>query len=121
VRGYLQSSDLRWSYGAMQGRPADWTAALADKPVELVLPAVAAAGFDGIWIDRFAYKDDARALERQIGEILGQRPITSSDGRLSFFGLRAYRRSLARTHTGALFAALGAATLDPLRSEAGPG
>ena len=49
VRGYLQSSDLRWSYGAMQGRSADWTAALADKPVELVLPAVAAAGFEPLF------------------------------------------------------------------------
>jgi phosphoglycerol transferase len=121
VRGYLQSSDLRWSYGAMQGRPADWSAALADKPVELVLPAVAAAGFDGIWIDRFAYNDDARALERQIGEILRERPITSSDGRLSFFDLRSYRRSLAHMHTPPQLADLRAATLYPLRPEAGPG
>ena len=45
LRGYVHSTTLRWSYGAMKGRPDDWAAQLAAKPVQLAVPAVAAAGF----------------------------------------------------------------------------
>ena len=60
LRGYLHSSTLRWSYGAMKGRSADWAAQLAGQPLSLVTAAAAAAGFDGVWVDPAAF-DPANA------------------------------------------------------------
>jgi hypothetical protein len=121
VRGYLHSDHLRWSYGAMFDRPADWDAAVVDKPLGLVLPSVAASGFSGIWIDRYAYPGDAAAIERGLEAALREAPLVSSDGRFSFFDLRRYARRLAATRSAAQIAALRDATLTPLRAAPGDG
>jgi hypothetical protein len=90
VRPYLHSEDLRWSFGAMKGRPQDWQAHLAGMPMRTVLPAVAGAGFDGICIDRAINPARSLALEREISRLLGAAPLLSADGRFSFFDLRGY-------------------------------
>jgi phosphoglycerol transferase len=55
-RGYIHSTDLRWSYGAMRNRPQDKIdkdlAALP--PVDMV-PKLRALGFAGIWLDLYGY------------------------------------------------------------------
>ncbi len=65
LRGYLHSDDLRWSFGATKGRPEEWVDDLAGLPTATVLDAAAAAGFAGLYIDRFGYPDGARALESE--------------------------------------------------------
>ena len=96
LRPYLHSNDLRWSYGAVKGRPsADWQADLADKPTEVLLDTVSDKGFDGIYIDRFGYPDRAAELEGELGELLGAEPLVSPDGRRSFFSLLSYREKRA--------------------------
>ena len=101
VRGYLHSNGLRWSFGAMVGRPEDWQGELAARPPTLQVEAAAAAGFDGVYVDRFGYADSARSLERRLRELTGAPPITSADGRLVFFDLRGLRRRLERAPHGA--------------------
>jgi phosphoglycerol transferase len=98
LRPYLHSDRLRWSFGAMHGRPADWAAKLADEPPSRVLPLVSALGFAGIYLDRLGYSDDAAAdeAERDLSELVGRRPVRSDDGRLSFFDLRGYNERLRR-------------------------
>jgi hypothetical protein len=93
ARGYQHSKHLRWSYGAMKGRPDDRWKALADRPLRDVLPAVAAAGFQGITVDRFGYggPTGAASLEQELGQLTGASPLVSPNGRLSFFDLRDYR------------------------------
>ena len=87
MRGYLHSDDLRWSYGHIKGRNDDPNVTLADaKGPELVRDAKA-AGFDGIYIDRFGYADKAEALESELVDALGHPPLVSRNGRLSFFQL----------------------------------
>src|SRR5215207_3987846 len=89
-------SDLRWSYGAVKGRPtADWQADLADKPTEVLLDTVLEKGFDGIYIDRFGYPDRAAELEGELGELLEVEPLVSPDGRRSFFSLLPYKEKTA--------------------------
>jgi hypothetical protein len=117
IRGYLHSGQLRWSFGAMSGRPQDWQAALAEQPVAVQIRAAAGGGFDGVYVDRFGYVDSARGLEREIRRLTGARPLESADRRLLFFDLRPLRRSLVRTRTSAQIAALRRATLEPLRVE----
>ena len=86
LRGYLHSDDLRWSYGAVKGR-SDPSAALAAEPVPALVRDVAAAGFAGIYVDRFGYADQAAKLESELAAATGATPIISENGRLSFFEL----------------------------------
>ena len=95
LRPYLQPSDLRWSYGAIKGRPsADWQADLADQPTEVLLDTVLDEGFAGIYIDRFGYPDRAAKLESELGELLEGETLVSPDGRRSFFNLLPYKERL---------------------------
>lgn len=86
LRGYLHSDDLRWSYGAIRGRN-DPNAALAAEPTPALVKDVAAAGFAGIYVDRFAYADQAAKLEAELAATLGTKPLVSENGRFSFFQL----------------------------------
>ncbi len=117
VRGYLHSDRLRWSFGAMSGRVQDWQGALAEQALTLQIQGAAAAGFDGIYIDRFGYPDGARSLERQIQPLVGRPRLKSPDRRLVFFDLRPLARRLARSHSPAALGALRRATLEPLQAQ----
>jgi phosphoglycerol transferase len=121
VRAYLHSKDLRWSYGAMRGRPADWTPDLAGRPLEEMLDRVTAAGFEGLYIDRFGFVDHASALEAQVSALAGPASVFSRDGRLSFFDLRSWSRQ-QRDRLGAdATAELGRLVLHPVTARWGDG
>jgi phosphoglycerol transferase len=82
-RGYLHSSTLHWSYGAVGGRDAfAWQRQTIKLPLPELLTELRAKHFSGIYLDRSAYLDDS--LERSLGSLLGQ-PMVSPDGRLVFF------------------------------------
>ena len=117
LRGYLHSDDLRWSFGATKGRPEDWADDLAGKPTATVLDAAAAAGFAGLYIDRFGYSDRAAALEKDVRARVGSEPLVSGDGRHSFFDIRGYRRRFDAAHRPVAVAAFRRAVLEPLRFE----
>lgn len=97
VLPYLHSDDLRWSYGAMAFRPADWSAALAARRPADVLPPVAARGFRGILVDRFGYPDNGARAERALRRAIGVDALESADRRYAFFDLRAYLRRRGST------------------------
>jgi phosphoglycerol transferase len=121
LRPYLHSRSLRWSYGAMKGRADDWAAELADESIATAVRGVAAAGFAGLTVDRLAYEDHGAALEAAVGELAGERPLASPDGRVSFFDLRPLARRLALATPPPALEALGRAVLTPLRCEWGQG
>jgi hypothetical protein len=114
ARGYIHSHSLRWSYGAMKGRAADWSAELAGQPLSSVMPAVAASGFQGLWVEPDGYGPNAPQVGSTLTALLGQ-PITSPAGDLWFFDLRPYAARLRAAHGGAQVRALRQATLWPLR------
>jgi phosphoglycerol transferase len=87
AKPYLHSHDLRWSWGAMRGRPEDWAATIAGKPAAQVVPAARQAGFSGILLDRIAYGPAAASVEADFGKVLGSEPEPSEDGRYVFFPL----------------------------------
>ena len=87
MRGYLQSKDLRWSYGFMKGRPGDPSPELAGEPTAQMVRDAAAAGYAGVYVDRFGYEDSAAKLEQELAAATGEQPLVSPDARLSFFEL----------------------------------
>ncbi|MHB8659621.1 MAG: hypothetical protein ACYC91_17055 [Solirubrobacteraceae bacterium] len=122
LRGYLHSSTLRWSYGAMKGRPADWAAQLAGQPLSYLLAAVSAAGFDGLWVDPAGFAPaTARRLQAALGAMLRQAPMLSPQRDLWFFDLRPYAARLRRREPAAELTRLGELTLHPLRVSCAPG
>ena len=66
VKPYLHSGDLRWSYGAMRGRPADWLGPLSGRPVTEVIAAARERGFTALLVDRLGYADDGAAVTAQL-------------------------------------------------------
>lgn len=86
LRGYLHSESLRWSYGSIKGTD-DWKRRLSTLDAKFLPLAASAAGFSGIWIDRFGYSDSASGIERVLQESLGA-PITSRNARFAFYDVR---------------------------------
>jgi phosphoglycerol transferase len=122
VKPSLFTTGVRWSWGAMKGRPADLTPSFVGRPLEGLLPDLAAVGFDGIYIDRRGFADHGGQVEARLSSILDdQRPMVSRDGDLSFFDLRAYRRHLASTTSEGALQAQRSSTLNPLRLHWGSG
>jgi phosphoglycerol transferase len=114
-KGYLHSKQLRWSYGAMRGREGDvWQASIIAKPIPEMIEAIAFTGFEGIYIDRFGYADNAAKLEKELGSILGASPLVSQNERLSFFNLSAYQQKLREKFSARELAAKREEALYPL-------
>lgn len=83
---YLHSDSLRWSYGAMRERDTDrWLATVSAEPTDRMVLSVAAAGFAGIYVDRFGYADNGAAIESQLRTALNTEPIQDVTGRYLFF------------------------------------
>jgi hypothetical protein len=118
-RGYLHSRSLRWSAGAMKGRPeALWPesnglnvgAGQLDEEAQgphrtvlglspQALDALALAGFGGIYIDREGFRDFGLMLVPQLQSSLGEAPIESANRRFAFFELAGFARSLRAKYT----------------------
>ncbi|CAN5736902.1 hypothetical protein BH20ACT2_BH20ACT2_24540 [soil metagenome] len=101
LRGFLASEgSLRWSYGAIKGRPeADWQRPVGtDVSVVGSLPALVGMGFEGLWLDTFGYDGDTGAeLASDIEAATAFEPVVSPDGRFLFFDLERFIRELDRT------------------------
>ena len=119
LRGYLHSRSLRWSSGAMRGRPdALWEAHhgldIGELPPDLrrddvrtkqqqfppeALNTLVFAGFSGIYIDRNGFWDKAAMITSQFQTLLGEQPLLSKDRRLEFFNLTSFAASLRAKYT----------------------
>jgi hypothetical protein len=118
LRGYLHSRSLRWSSGAMRGRPdalwperngldfADGTfTANRSKPrADLRLgpqavDALVFAGFSGIYVDRRGFRDLGDAITTQLQSLLGKARIERDDRRILFFDLSSYAQKLRAKYT----------------------
>jgi len=107
----------------MKGRPADWSATAAELPPEQLIPAAAAAGFNGLWIDRAAYEDRGAELEKQVQAITGASgpAVVSGDDRRVFYDLQPLQARLDATVPAADRAEIAAALTTPVEAEYGDG
>jgi hypothetical protein len=119
LKGYLHSRSLRWSSGAMRGRPeALWAerngldigaeqadpGAEGNRTINVQLPpqalnTLAFAGFSGIYVDRYGFWDRGGSITSQLQSLLGETPIVSKDRRLAFFNLSAFAQALRAKYT----------------------
>lgn len=87
--GYTHSTHLRWSYGAMRGRPEDaYARATSTLPAGELIGKLKADGFSGLYIDRRGYADGGAELERalqQAGAPLSR--IVHPSGQIAFYRL----------------------------------
>ena len=98
-RGYLHSSRLRWSYGAMKFRERDlWQKQLVDLPTNQFVEALAFSGFNGLYLDRYGYSDNGQSKEAELTAALGVSPSVSQDGRLVFFDMASFNQRLRQQH-----------------------
>jgi len=114
-KGYFHSDRLRWSYGAIEGRPTDWLANhRALTPAQLAAAATA-AGFSGVYLDTYGYPGNgASETAAAIGQVAGaDPPLVSADQRLQFFDLQPAARRLQSRTTGAAREQIAAALLHP--------
>jgi hypothetical protein len=81
AKAYLHTDSLRWSWGAMRGRPEDWLGALAGRPVSEVIAAARARGFSGVLVDQAA--EGGAEITSQL-QALGE-PTRSPNGRYLFW------------------------------------
>ena len=81
ARGYLNTDTLRWSYGAMKGRPGDeWLRLLSLRDIDDQLDLAARSGFGAVHVDRRAYVDRGAAVESELRRRLGAPIAQGADG-----------------------------------------
>lgn len=93
LRPLVHTDALRWSFGAMRGRDADWMVELSRRPTGELVDALAALGYSAVTVDRAGYPDRATELEADLAATLGP-PTVSETGRVVWFDLRAHRAAL---------------------------
>ncbi|HEY1457521.1 MAG TPA: hypothetical protein VGF15_03285 [Solirubrobacteraceae bacterium] len=115
ARGYITSTSLRWSYGVMKGRAADWEHELAAKPLSVALAGASLSGFQGLVIEPNGYQVSPAALLSALRAQLGEYPLVSRYGGLWFFDLRPYTARLQSMLGPSRSREVREATLYPLR------
>lgn len=87
--GFLHSKGLHWNFGGMKGRGGDlFYRSLAGETLSKQLEVIQRLGFNGIYIDRRGYADNAVVIIQRFTELLGAGPLlTSINGNLVFFKL----------------------------------
>jgi phosphoglycerol transferase len=114
-RPYLHAHGLRWTYGAMKGRPADdWQYDLEARPLPERLELLALADCGGVYVDRAGYADHGAAVEADLGRVLGVAALVSSSGRFAFFDAAAHNGAVRSHCTEATWRARRDRLLHPL-------
>lgn len=94
--GYLFSENLRWSYGAMQGRKeALWQQKVAYEGTGEMINDIVEMGYKGIYVDVNVYEavngaGSFQDLYVEIMQVIDVQPLVSSNGMLYFWNLNDY-------------------------------
>lgn len=114
---FLHTNDLRWTFGAMSGRPEDWTASFAGMPTGLLVNSAAASGASGFYVDRASYGGAGPKIKKEVDSMLG-RPIVEAPD-VALYDLRGYAAALTRRLGARTVADVRYRVLHPVRVEPG--
>lgn len=85
---FLQTTGIRWTAGGIKGRPgADWSGEIGKRTPEQIAALAAAAGMDGILIDKAAFDDGGNAIVTGLRAVPGARFVGAASGRWVTFDL----------------------------------
>jgi phosphoglycerol transferase len=123
ARPYLLGHDkLRWSFGGLKGRIADWQEVWNEETdVQRFVEGIAAVGFAALYVDTSGYDDHAAALDATLSSFLGPPAGTSPDGREHWYDLRPFAADLSARLGPAKVAELGSAVSTMVRTDFGDG
>lgn len=107
---YFVSKSLRWTGGAMEGRPTDWVPKFLNRPLARVIEGVSAVGFNGIEVEPAGIPNSSATLGL-LQSTLGVAPLTGANGQLVFFNMETYNRRLREHYSAAQIAGIAAAAL----------
>jgi phosphoglycerol transferase len=83
---YLHSHHLRWSYGAVDGRPMHaWQKSLSQRLTHELVEELRNVGFGAIYIDRQGFTDRGAKLENELKSELKTTPMVSKNERFCIF------------------------------------
>lgn len=86
---YVYSDSVHWSYGGLQGDPAnDWQQELDEYALDEQLVLLGAAGFDGVLVDTAPLTSTPEQASTAL-DLLGRPDVTSASGRWQYFRLDA--------------------------------
>ena len=89
LRGYLHSTNLRWSYGAMKGSPdASWAEQTAALPPDQMVAALKQRGFGAVWFDERGYGSSAQATYDALAKALGNPVAIDADNLRAVWAIR---------------------------------
>jgi phosphoglycerol transferase len=111
--GFVFSDRLRWTGGAMEGRPTNWVPAVLRLPTRQVLEDVSALDFAGIYLETAGLKDAGARLIPELSRTLGVQPLVGAEGRLMFFSMADYNRRLRERYSPAQLRSIAANALHP--------
>lgn len=98
-KGYMHSKHTIWSYGGMQGREEDkWETSLKNYSIEEFLEHICYGGYRGLYLDRELFSQNGKDFTKyneKVGEVTGEFPMISKDGRLYFYDLRGFYNQLS--------------------------
>jgi phosphoglycerol transferase len=87
---YLHSHQLRWSYGAVDGRTTHaWQKSLAKRPTRELVEELRNVGFGAIYIDRRGFAGKGAQLEKELKAELKTTPMVSTNERICIFPIKA--------------------------------
>jgi len=93
-KGFVQSKNLNWSYATIKGRyGAQTLKTISNYPTPKMIENLSILGFFGIYIDRFGYSDNGQAIEKEISDLTGSKPLVSSNQRLVYFNLNEFNKN----------------------------
>ena len=97
IRGYLHTRNVRWSYGALNGRETQaWQQSVSQLPAQEMVDVLAISGFKGIYLNQRGYSDSGAKKINRLGGILNTQPtVTSAFGEV-FFNLEPYFQKLKK-------------------------
>ncbi|MFX3632169.1 MAG: hypothetical protein ACE3L7_08840 [Candidatus Pristimantibacillus sp.] len=122
LKGYLHTSSLRWSFGALNGSLADlWTREVSAKPAEEMLEALSLAKFEGIYLDRFGYPDNDTTVEDEIVSITKAEPLVSKNERWVFIDLKEYNEIIRKKYSEEKYIEMSEKAIHPLNVGWGEG
>ena len=88
LRGYLHTDGLRWSYGAMKGRPeASWEEQTAALPPAAMVARLRASGFSALWVELTGYADGGKEVTQQFDGLLGDPILVKPGGTVAIWRL----------------------------------